>query len=231
MGKDKLRKFAELKSFNNVYEPTMDDVKSGDYKMKGLWRSDYFKNDNPIVLELGCGKGEYTVGLGRKYTDKNFIGVDIKGNRIWRGAKTAIEDKLTNIGFIRTRIEFIESFFKENEVDEIWLTFSDPQPRKSKARKRLSSRPFIERYLKFLKPNGIVHIKTDSTSLFEFTMEQCEEHNYDVIVSTFDLYGEMIENLDESTQENLSIRTHYEQLFMDKGEKIKYSKFRIHPKG
>ena len=160
MGKDKLLRFEAIKSFSNVYEPVFREP----FPIQGNWRTEVFKNDNPLILELGCGKGEYSVGLGRKYPEKNFIGVDLKGNRIYIGAKDALETNLTNVAFLRTRIDFILDYFGENEVDEIWLTFSDPQP--NKARKRLSSPLFIDRYKKILKPGGIVHMKTDSDILF-----------------------------------------------------------------
>lgn len=226
MAKRKLERFAALKTYNHVVEPTMDDIKSGDFDLRGKWRSDFFKNDNPIVLELGCGKGEYAVGLARRYPDKNFIGVDIKGARMFIGAKEALDEGLNNVGFLRTRIEFIASFFAENEIDEIWLTFSDPQ--KSKPRKRLTSESFMNRYKQFLKPEGIIHVKTDSDILFEFTEEEIKEQGYNLIQSTWDLYGELIENLDEETRDILDIRTHYETIFSAKGFKIKYSKFTIH---
>ncbi len=226
MAKRKLERFAALKTYNHVVEPTMDDIKSGDFDLRGKWRSDFFKNDNPIVLELGCGKGEYAVGLARRYPDKNFIGVDIKGARMFIGAKEALDEGLNNVGFLRTRIEFIASFFAENEIDEIWLTFSDPQ--KSKPRKRLTSESFMNRYKQFLKPGGIIHVKTDSDILFEFTEEEIKERGYKLIQSTWDLYGELIENLDEETRDILDIRTHYETIFSAKGFKIKYSKFTIH---
>lgn len=225
MAKKKLIRFEDIKTMDFVVEPSMDEIKANAFPLKGKWRQEVFKNDNPIVLELGCGKGEYAVGLGKRYPEKNFIGIDIKGARIWYGANTVREEGLKNIAFLRTRIDFIESFFGPNEVDEIWLTFSDPQPKKP--RKRLSSRLFIERYLKFLKPGGIVHMKTDSSWLFASTLEQCDIHGYPIIEKTWDLYGEMIEDLDPSTQEILGIRTHYETIFAQKGYDIKYVQFTI----
>ena len=166
MGKDKLRRFEAIKSFDNVFEP----VREQDFEHSGKWNENIFKNQNPIVLELGCGKGEYSVGLGTLFSDKNYIGVEIKGNRIYIGAREAIDKNLNNVAFLRTRIDYIDSYFKENEVDEIWLTFSDPQP--NKPRKRLTSTLFINRYRKFLKPGGLIHLKTDSSVLFDSTMEQ-----------------------------------------------------------
>lgn len=225
MAKKKLIRFEDIKTMDHVVEPTMEDIKTGSFPLKGKWNEKLFKNDQPIVLELGCGKGEYAVGLGKKYPEKNFIGVDIKGARIWYGANTVREEQLNNVAFLRTRIDFIEAFFDEGEVDEIWLTFSDPQPKKP--RKRLTSRLFIDRYRKFLKPGGIVHLKTDNSWLFASTIEQIHTYGYRIIEKTWDLYGEMIENLDPATQEILGIKTHYEAIFSEKGSDIKYVKFTI----
>jgi tRNA (guanine-N7-)-methyltransferase len=222
MGKDKLRRFAAVKSFNNFFEPVIKEP----FPMKGKWRSTYFKNDNPIVLELGCGKGEYSVGLAKHYTDRNFIGVDIKGARMFIGAEEALNNKMENVAFLRTRIDFITDYFEEGEIDEIWLTFSDPQPKKP--RKRLSSSLFVERYRKILKPGGIVHMKTDSDQLFEYTEEQIKSEKYDCLELTWDLYGELPENIDPTTREIFHIKTHYEKLFSAKGATIKYCKFKIH---
>ncbi len=227
-------RFAQIKEFDNVLEPELKDVldKSNapqlkDHPMKGKWRKEFFKNDQSIVLELACGKGEYAVGMGRKFPHKNFLGVDIKGARMWRGAKTAIEEGLQNVGFLRTRIDFIEAFFEPGEVDEIWITFPDPQPQKNRARKRLTSPGFIERYRKFLKPGGIVHLKTDSDFFFDYTMEQIKEQSYEQVLYTYDLYSELIDNLDKDTQDILAIQTHYERLFTARGHVIKYCKFKI----
>ncbi len=225
MGKKKLIRFKDIATMDYVVEPTMEDIKNDAFPLKGKWREELFKNDHPIILELGCGKGEYAVGLGKKYPQNNYLGVDIKGARIWYGANTVREEGLKNIGFLRTRIDFIEAFFGENEIDEIWLTFSDPQIRKP--RKRLTSKLFIDRYRKFLKPGGIIHVKTDSSWLFASTLEQIDQHGYHLLEKTWDLYGEMPENLDADTREILGIRTHYEQIFSDKGFDIKYLKFKL----
>lgn len=221
--KKKLIRFAEMKTMSCVFEPDMEDCRSKNYKLKGKWRSDYFKNNNPIVLELGCGKGEYAVGLGKKYPEKNFIGVDIKGARMWYGAKTVLQDNMHNVAFLRTRIDFIDSFFDVNEVDEIWLTFSDPQPQKPN--KRLSSKHFVDLYRQFLKPGGIIHLKTDNDLLFESTLEQVEINGYQLLQKTWDLYSEIPQDLDQDTKDILHIKTYYEQLFSSKGFKIKYCKF------
>ena len=221
MGKDKIRRFAAVKSFDNFFEPVIGEH----YYMKGNWRKDYFKNDHPIVLELGCGKGEYSVGLGKFYPNKNFIGVDIKGARMFIGAEEALNSNMQNVAFLRTKIDFITDCFEAGEVDEIWLTFSDPQPKKEN--KRLSSPPFIERYRKILKPGGIIHMKTDSDLLFEYTEEQIKLNNYECLELTWDLYGELPENIDPVTREIFHIKTHYERLFTAKGSVIKYCKFKV----
>lgn len=221
MGKNKLSKFAAVKDFSNFFEP---DLKS-EFPLKGKWH-EHFGNNNPIVLELGCGKGEYSIGLSQHYSEKNFIGVDIKGARMFVGAKIALENEMANVAFLRTRIEFIENFFAPNEVDEIWLTFSDPQ--RQKPRKRLTSPIFIQRYKNFLRPGGVVHLKTDSDILFEFTEEQIAEQGYKKLELTWDLYGELPENIDPKTREIFHIKTHYEKLFTARGSVIKYCRFQIH---
>lgn len=221
MGKDKIRRFALMKNFKNVFEPKIGEVN----EMKGKWKDLYFQNNHPIVLELGCGKGEYSVGLAKHFPNKNFIGVDIKGARMFIGANEALENELKNVAFLRTKIDFINDCFEENEVDEIWLTFSDPQPQKPN--KRLSSLPFINRYRKLLKPGGIVHMKTDSDLLFEYTIDEIKENKYELLQSTWDLYGDLSENIDPQTREIFHIKTHYERLFTAKGSVIKYCKFKI----
>lgn len=215
-----------MKEWSNVFEPSLEHTEREPFELKGNWRKDYFRNDNPIVLELGCGKGEYTIGLADHFPGKNFIGLDIKGARIWVGAKDAVERELTNVAFVRAKIDFITDYFDKGEVDEIWLTFSDPQP--NKPRKRLTSKLFIDRYREILKPGGIVHLKTDSDVLFESTEEEIKEHGYDCLELTWDLYGELPADLDEKTKDILHIKTHYEQLFTSRGSTIKYCKFRIH---
>ena len=174
MGKDKLKRFSQLKTFKNVIQPQANYYSSDD-PIKGNW-CDIFENKNPIIIELGCGAGEYTIGLSRLFPKNNFIGVDIKGARLWKGAKIAEDEKLINVRFLRTKIDFISKFFAENEIDEIWLTFSDPQPKKP--RKRLTSKLFINRFSVILKNNGLIHLKTDSDLLYQFTKDEIINHNY-----------------------------------------------------
>jgi len=221
LGKDKLRRFAVVKDYPNFFEPTIGEVS----EMKGKWK-EYFGNDHPIVLELGCGKGEYSVGLSRFYPEKNFIGVDIKGARMYIGATEALENDMKNVAFCRTKIDFINDTFAEDEIDEIWLTFSDPQP--NKPNKRLSSPNFINKYRKILKKGGIVHMKTDSDLLFEYTTDEVKEKGYEPLLITWDLYNDMDENIDQVTKDIFHIKTHYEKLFTSRGSVIKYCKFRIH---
>ena len=220
MGKNKLARWTEFGSYNNVIQPQIGDVAGKDHPIKGRWNSELFKNHNPIVLELGCGKGEYSVGLAEKFPDTNFIGIDIKGARMWRGAKTANEQHLPNVAFLRTRIEFINSFFSPDEVDEIWITFPDPHPGGRNSNKRLTSPWFLNSYRLFLKDKGLIHLKTDNQELYEFTMRTLAYNNLETIFSTNDLYSEQSDNI-------LSIKTHYEKIFLAAGMKINYLSFRL----
>lgn len=221
MGKNKLARWTELTSFDNVIQPEIGDVSGKDHSAKGKWNKEIFKNVNPIILELGCGKGEYSVGLATRFPDKNYIGVDIKGARMWRGAKTSNEKKLPNIAFLRTRIEFINSFFKTDEVDEIWITFPDPHPGLRNSNKRLTSPWYLNSYRRFLKNKGIIHLKTDNIELFNYTKTVVSYNNLELIFATSDLYSE---NLSDDI---LSIKTHYEKIFLTAGSKINYLTFRI----
>ncbi|MEC8969078.1 MAG: tRNA (guanosine(46)-N7)-methyltransferase TrmB [Bacteroidota bacterium] len=223
MGKDKLKKFSELNTFTNVLQPSLNEIQPA-HKIKGKWNLE-FKNDNPIVLELGCGKGEYTIGLAKRNPDTNFIGVDIKGARIWKGAKTMNDQKIENVRFLRTKIDFIEHFFSKDEVSDIWLTFSDPQPKRP--RKRLTSPLFIERYKKFLCPNGTIHLKTDSNLLYNYTLEEIKENNYTIIEKSTNIYSELIPRATKKLQETLSIQTFYESLWLKENKTIKYIAFVI----
>lgn len=221
MGKNKLRRFQENETFDCMVQPAFNEFFRKDYKLKGRWRDDIFGNNNPIVLELGCGRGEYTVALAEKFPGKNFIGVDIKGARMWRGAKTAIEKGLSNAAFLRTRIEFIGSFFAENEVDEIWITFPDPQLRKSRIKKRLTSTVFLEMYARILKPYGYINLKTDSQHLHEFTFVQAKGNELEITEKCTDIYGAGY------ADELLSIKTTYEQRFLGEGLPITYIRFSL----
>ncbi len=227
MGKGKLAKFAEMETFSNVFQYPFSVVDNVPFEMKGHWRELYFKNNHPVVLELGCGKGEYTVELARLYPEMNFIGVDIKGARMWTGAKQALEEGLKNVAFLRTNIEIIDRFFAESEVQEIWLTFSDPQMKN--AHKRLTSTFFLNRYRKFLVDGGIVHLKTDSNFLFTYTTCMVKENKLPVVFSTEDLYH--TEGLDEETHKILSIQTYYESMWIERGLNIRYMKFFLPQQG
>lgn len=218
----KQEKFVDFNSFTNCFTLYFENIQEG-FPLSGKWHKEYFKNENPIVLELGCGKGEYSVGLAKNNPNKNYIGVDIKGNRIWTGASEALNSKLNNVAFVRTRIDFIDHCFSENEISEIWITFPDPQPQKTRARKRLTHMMFINRYKKFLKPGGLIHLKTDSTSFYEYTLEVIAENKFTLLFYTNDLYN----NCPAGREELINIKTHYEKLFTDKGEKIKYCRFKI----
>lgn len=219
MVKRKLIRFAEMETFNHVVQAPFDEVFQKDYKLKGNWNKDFFKNNNPIILELGCGKGEYTVGLARQNTEINFIGVDIKGARMWRGAKTAIDSGMKNVGFLRTRIDLINSFFAESEISEIWITFPDPQPKKQF--KRLTSTRFLGYYQKLIVQNGIVHLKTDSAELYAYTQKLVELNKLEIDICTENLYNS------EIVDPVLSIKTFYEQQFLMKGKPITYIKFKL----
>ena len=218
----KQEKFIEFDTFKNCFTLFFENISKG-FLLKGRWHSDYFKNSNPLVLELGCGKGEYTIGLSENNHTKNYIGVDIKGNRIWVGEKYAIENNLNNVAFLRTRIDFIEHCFLENEIDEIWITFPDPQPQSTRKRSRLTNPLFLNRYKKILKKGGLIHLKTDSTSLYEYTLQVIEENKNLIIWQTDNLY----QNCPDNRQELIQIKTHYEKLFTDKGENIKYICFTL----
>lgn len=212
-----------MATYENVFQYPFSVADHVPFEMKGHWREQYFHNNHPIVLELGCGKGEYTVGLAKLFPDINFIGVDIKGARMWTGATQALKEKLTNVAFLRTNIEIIDRFFATDEVQEIWLTFSDPQMKNP--RKRLSSTFFMERYRRFLVDGGIVHLKTDSNFLFTYTTLMVEKNKLPVLFLTDDLYH--TEGIDDDTKRILAIQTYYESQWIERGLNIKYMKFRL----
>ena len=221
MGKNKLARWAEIKTFNNVIEPDNQTIKHNNHPLKGLWKKVYFRNENPVVLELGCGKGEYTTGMAERIPDKNFIGIDIKGARIWKGAKTSLEKNLRNVLFIRTRIEFITSFFAEDEIDEIWLTFPDPHEKQRNISRRLTSPPFLNKYRSFLRNNGLIHLKTDSSLLFEYTLNLVSQNGLVISASTRDLYAS------NHVNEILNLKTFYEEVFLKENKKIFYLSFHL----
>lgn len=217
MAKRKLERFAENSTFKHLFQPTLEELQSG-FKLKGKW-NEFFGNNKPITLELGCGKGEYTVALAARYPENNYLGIDIKGARLWRGAKTALENNNTNVGFLRIRIDMILNAFAPGEIDGIWITFPDPQP--TKARKRLTSPMFLERYAKLLKPGSIIHLKTDNAGFFEYTLATIASGGHELLMHTFDLYNS---NLKEDV---MLTQTHYEKIFLAQGVPIKYLRFKL----
>jgi tRNA (guanine-N7-)-methyltransferase len=220
MGKNKLAKFAEMETFPHVFQMSSNAILSGEtFSKKGTWNSSFFGNSNPIVLELGCGKGEYTVNLAKLFPDKNFIGVDIKGARIWSGAKQSLEGQMTNVAFIRANIEMIHHFFAHNEVAEIWLTFPDPQMKK--VNKRLTSTNFMSLYQRFLKSDGLIHLKTDSNFMYTYTCEMVKENSFTVQENINDLYSQ------QNIEPVLQIKTYYEQQWLERGLTIKYIRFQL----
>jgi tRNA (guanine-N7-)-methyltransferase len=243
VGKNKLARWNEMATFDKVIQPEIDDVSTKDHPVKGTWGNKIFNNNNPIKLELGCGKGEYTIGLATRFPDNNYIGIDIKGARMWRGAKTANDHNLLNVAFLRTRIEFITSFFSTDEIDEIWITFPDPHPGGKNSNKRLTSPKFLNSYRAFLKNNGLIHLKTDNTELFNYTKKVIASNKLQTIFATNDLYSDNLSSETSFSQDNsplnyseandafqndiLSIRTHYESIFLKKGLKINYLTFRL----
>jgi tRNA (guanine-N7-)-methyltransferase len=220
VGKNKLSKFADMERFSNVLQVTFHQLQQNDHALKGNWQRDFFKNEGPIVLELGCGKGEYTTGLAQLAPEKNYLGIDIKGARMWKGAKYAIDHGLDNVGFIRTHIEMIAQFFAPGEVSEIWLTFPDPQMKKT--RKRLTSTRFIALYRQFLKPGGIVHLKTDSNFQYRYTLEMAKANGFEIVGNNNNIYA------NDQHEPVLDIKTYYEKQWIARGLNIKYISFVPH---
>ncbi len=223
MGKDKIRRFNENKTFENVVQPTREEA-IGNFALKGKWNKDFFKNDLPIVLELGCGKGEYTVAMARRDKERNFIGVDIKGSRFWRGAKTCLEEGIENAGFLRTQIEIIDHLFGENEISEIWITFPDPQIKFKRTKHRLTDPEFLRRYHTILQSEGTVNLKTDSEFLHGYTHGVIQLEGHEVIRSTHDVYHPDHSDIPAIVTE---VQTYYESKFLEEGKKITYIKFQL----
>ena len=221
MAKHKLARWVELGTFRNVIQPEAGSPLGKEHHIKGKWNKEIFGNDNPVILELGCGKGEYTVGLAERFPNNNYVGIDIKGSRMWRGAKTADDKKLLNTAFLRTRIEFINSFFAEDEVDEMWITFPDPQLENRNSNKRLTCPWFLNKYRSFLKDNGIIHLKTDNPELYNYTKSLVEKNGLEIVSAMGDLYSE------KPGDDILSIRTYYESIFLKERHKICYLTFRL----
>ena len=223
MGKNKLKKFADMETFSCVFQYPFAKLQEGPFPLKGKWNEQYFHNSNPIVLELGCGKGEYAVGLGKKFPGKNYIGVDIKGARMWTGAKRVEQEGINNVAFLRTSIELIDHFFEPGEVAEIWITFPDPQMKN--ANKRLTGTRFLNNYRKILVPNGLVHLKTDGPFLYTYTHELTNLNNLETVVDTTDLYASGL------ADDILEIKTHYEMQWLQRGLTIKYISFHLPQEG
>lgn len=220
--KNKLKRFKENETFGNVIQPTRQEVENNTLQLKGNWRAKFFKNENPIVLELGCGKGEYSVNLAKMYPGKNFLGIDIKGARFWRGAKTALEENLNNVGFLRTQIELIDLLFDENEVDEIWITFPDPQIKYKRTKHRLTNVEFLDKYKKVLNPDGVVHLKTDSEFMHGYTLGLLHGLGEEIEYAHHDVYGN-----EYSPKAVTGIQTFYESQYLENNKKITYLRFKF----
>jgi len=220
--KNKLKRFKENETFSNVFQPTRSELVDQTYQYKGFWNEKVFKNNNPIVLELGCGKGEYSVALAQKFPNKNFIGIDIKGARFWRGAKTAVEENIPNVAFIRTQIELIEYVFAKNEVDEIWITFPDPQIKYKRTKHRMTNSAFLQRYKNVLKPDGIMNLKTDSEFMHGYTLGLLHGEGHEVLYANNDVYRQ-----EGSPEEVTAIQTFYESQYLEQNKPITYIRFKI----
>ncbi len=220
--KNKLKRFKENETFANVFQPKREELINTTFTLKGNWNKLFFKNDNPLVLELGCGKGEYSIGLAKKYLDKNFIGIDIKGARFWRGAKTALDEGINNVAFLRTQIELIEYAFAEGEVDEIWITFPDPQIKYKRTKHRMTNSEFLDRYKKILKSEGVVNLKTDSEFMHGYTLGLLHGAGHEVLYANHNVYKQ-----EGSPEEVTEIQTFYESQFLELNKPITYIRFKI----
>tara|TARA_R110002074_G_scaffold9183_1_gene36738 strand:- start:151 stop:825 length:675 start_codon:yes stop_codon:yes gene_type:complete len=220
--KNKLKRFRDNETFSNVVQPSREEVLGNSLKLKGNWRKEFFKNESPLVLELGCGKGEYSVNLAKAYPDVNFLGIDIKGARFWKGAKTALENSLHNVGFLRTQIELVDHIFDENEVDEIWITFPDPQIKYKRTKHRMTNQDFLRKYKKILKPSGVVHLKTDSEFMHGYTLGLLHGLEEEIEYAHHDVYGSQ-----GAPEAVTNIQTFYEQQYLEIGKKITYIRFKF----
>lgn len=220
--KNKLKRFRENDTFSNVFQPTREEVVGNEFPLKGKWNSEFFKNDNPIVVELGCGKGEYSVGLAERFPDKNFVGIDIKGARFWRGAKTATDTDLNNVAFVRTQIEIIDGIFAEHEVSEFWITFPDPQIKYKRTKHRMTNTEFLQLYKRILKPDGIMNLKTDSEFMHGYTLGLLHGEGHEVLYANHDVYKN-----EGSPEEVTAIQTFYENQYLKVNKAITYIKFKI----
>jgi tRNA (guanine-N7-)-methyltransferase len=220
--KNKLKRFKDNETFENVLQPTRSEIVEGTYKYKGHWKQEFFKNENPLVLELGCGKGEYTLGLAERRPDYNYLGIDIKGARFWRGAKTALEDRKTNVGFLRTQIELIDQVFAEGEVDEIWITFPDPQIKWKRTKHRMTNPDFLDKYKTILAKDGLIHLKTDSEFMHGYTLGILEGLGHPILYAHHDVYVNH-----DAPEEVVGIQTFYEQQYLDQKKPITYLKFKL----
>jgi len=218
--KNKLKRFKENETFSNVIQPTRQEVFDDTLKLKGNWSKSFFKNEQPIVLELGCGKGEYSVNLAKMFPEKNFLGIDIKGARFWKGAKTSLEEKITNVGFLRTQIELVDLLFDENEIDEIWITFPDPQIKYKRTKHRMTNPEFLKKYKKILKPKGVVHLKTDSEYMHGYTLGLLQGLGLEIEYAHHDVYGTT-----NAPKEVTEIQTYYESQYLAIRKKITYLRF------
>ncbi len=222
--KNKLKRFQDNEVFDNVIQPLRSEIVDEEFQFKGKWKRDFFKNDKPLILELGCGKGEYTLGLAKRNKDCNYLGIDIKGARFWKGAKTALEGDLSNVGFLRTQIELVDQVFAKGEVDGIWITFPDPQIKWKRTKHRMTNPEFLKKYKHILTKEGIMHLKTDSEFMHGYTLGILEGLGHEIIYAHHNIYVNH-----EAPEEVVGIKTFYEQQYLDKNKLITYLKFRLKP--